>query len=536
MSAMPQGSWFGHFSSVYGSERIPTELTLEQVEQLLRGKGKDADGRYTIEGAIDGHKVRWIKRYVAGPGKGAQIAYLGGWDPAVREIGGRWRLVDTSAHGTFALRPGVPQDVVGDEPIETLLTPSSRCSLDLEALRFDGEHTMLAALAEDPAFVSAVRHAKAAEAVGSLAPSADPFAQLFPRTRLDRSTLPIVFDALDQCKTVLGFDGLVELYVENNGQVNARVEATPTGTIRITFTSAALDIFDLDELTAIMGHELGHALLGHIDTRIASDAELSGVTQLRRLALARYQELSADRVGLLCCGSLDKVLIAEFMLHSGVTRRDRIGSAEMLEQGALAAVTRGEGKVDSTQDGYDTHPCGAFRTLAAAWFGRSLPFYTLRSVAPPPDAIDEASLEMRVATLVAAMNPAALDRTTHSDEIDRFIALSALAISESDRNTTAEETRAIRSLSEGVARALDAIAHLSFEERQLEVLDLADALVVTLPPLVRERIVEDLTMIAQVDGELSEPELMVLSSIGVLLDVSSTLPGDLLSEIACGLD
>jgi hypothetical protein len=537
------GSWFGHFS--YGpatspAGRNPTQMELELRGSRLVARGRDVDGRYEVEGELgEQGQVRWIKRYESGMGKGMRVAYLGTWDPEAGEIAGRWRTVDQAAHGTFALRPGQAEDLVDDSAVRDVLTSASRwrdqVALDLEAVRFDGERAMLGVLGQDPDFVAAVRGAKAVEQVGSL--ESGPDLRFFPRIRLSPATLPIAFHALDRCREVLGLGQVpVELYVENNGALNAYVETTPDGRIQITFTAAVLDRLDLDEITSIVGHELGHALLGHLETRVASDADLSGIIQLRRLALARYQELSADRVGLLCMGDLDKALRTEFLLHSGITARERVGSAERIEATALEAVAQGEGRAHGELGGYDSHPCGAFRTLALAWFGRSAPFWALRGLPAPEGALSEDELERKVSELVSVMNPAVLDSTLSTAELDELVALTGLAVAEADSQATQRETQAIRRLSAGVAEAMGRVQQLSFEERQLRTLDLAEKLAVTLPLPARERIVEDLTMIAQVDGHLSEAELVVLDGVSLLLQVGGGLALGVLGELQGGLD
>ena len=535
----PSGSWFGYFSyaGLPASDRVSTQLTIQFEGEKVAGHGRDADGPYVVDGAVDGGgEVRWIKRYDGGLIAGTRVAYHGTLDAETGAIEGRWRIVDGPTHGTFSLRSGRVEDWVDEGAIRSALTSASPLAahvrIDLEALRFDGEREMLLALAADPDFVAAVRAAKASDRLGRSDPAPD-FTP-YPRTKLGPRTLPIAFDALERCRSALGLTAPVELYVENDGHLNASVETTADGRIQIVFTSAVLDRLDLEELTAIVGHELGHALLGHLETRVASDETLAGVTQLRRLALARYQELSADRVGLLCSGDPVRALRTEFMLHTGITNRDRIGSAERLEATALEAAARGDGVAASS--GYDTHPCGAFRTLALAWFGRSATYHTLRGATPPQDAMPDAELEAKVAELVAVMNPAVLDAKACDAEIDELVALTGLAVAGADSRTTKREISAIRTLSPGISAALDRVMAVPFEIRQLRSLDLAERLALLLPPHHRERIVEDLAMIAQVDGHLSPEELDVLDGIGILLEVGGGHADALLAELRHGLD
>ena len=187
-------------------------------------------------------------------------------------------------------------------------------------------------------------------------------------------------------------------------------------------------------------------MLGHIEARVGHDADLSGQARLRRLALFRYQELSADRVGLLCCVDVEKAVRAEFMLHTGVVTRDRIGSARAIIAGAESAIARGEGQARDAKDGYDTHPCGAFRTLAIAWFGASNTFASLTGKMSTGVTLTDEELEKRVQSLVEVMNPSIMDATSTDAELAEFVALAALAVARADKTASQKELTTIRGL------------------------------------------------------------------------------------------
>ncbi|MEZ4241109.1 MAG: M48 family metallopeptidase [Myxococcota bacterium] len=531
MSRLPPGRWFGHLTEAgpFGGA-TDTRLSLQQQRDVLTGTGDDLEGSVLLDGRVDDDgAVRWTWRREGGYLDGERTAFVGRWDAAAQQLEGRWRVADQARHGTFTLRPGEAADLVDDATVADVLRSATHQELvdvDLEAVRFDGERVMLDLLAADEAFVAAVRGGKAMEALGAgLGPR-------LPEIRLSPLTCPPVFEALARCRVALGLRGPVDLLVENNGQLNAFVDESADGRIRVTFTSALIDRLDVDEIAYILGHELGHVLLGHLRTQVASDATLSGVTQLRRLALSRYQELSADRLGLLCCGDPALAVRTEFVLHTGITRRDAVGEAAAIEAAAEVAVRDHPPEAD----GFDTHPAGAFRTLALAWFGRSAPFHALCGRTPPADALPEAELEARTTALVSALNPALMDAEACDAEIDELVALVGGAVADADRGTSRREAQALRSLSPGVAAALDRAADQPFEVRQLRAIDLADKLAVTLTRAARIRIVEDLTMIAQVDGHLADAERAVLDGLALVLQVPDGFADELLSELERGLD
>jgi Zn-dependent protease with chaperone function/uncharacterized RDD family membrane protein YckC len=82
----------------------------------------------------------------------------------------------------------------------------------------------------------------------------------------------------------------------------------------IALSSQWLDRLEEDELTFLIGSELGHIAAGH--TRLASLFSASGhenpLVALVFGAWLRRTEYTADRIGLLCCGSLDAAIRAIF--------------------------------------------------------------------------------------------------------------------------------------------------------------------------------------------------------------------------------
>lgn len=380
---------------------------------------------------------------------------------------------------------------------------------------------MFKRLAADPDFIKAAKQTKAAEQLASSEAAAGP--QLRGRVRLLRATYPPPFEALDHCVRVLGLTAPVDLLVENAGIVNAWVETPPgTNRIQITLTNGLLNTCTVDEIAYVLGHELGHALLGHLETRVGGEHALPAIVQLRRLALARYQELSADRVGLLCCPDVDIAMRAEFMIHTGVTGREKVGTAQAIVRAAEQAVDDGEGKATDVGHGYHTHPAGAFRTLATWWFAHSETFTSLNG-GPARGAgaatLTEADLEKKVQSLIDLMNPSILDEKVSDADVHELAALAALAVAEAHEGASDDEIAAIRKLSPSVDAALEKARAVPYEERQIRMLDLSEKLGMTLPTARRARLVEDLTIIAEVDGNVAPEEQMVIQGMSIMLGI-----------------
>ncbi len=118
--------------------------------------------------------------------------------------------------------------------------------------------------------------------------------------------------------------GKVQFYVVPERQVNAYTFGLSDPKVVVLYSSL-MEIMDADELRFIMGHELGHVALGHswLNTVLGGMAgvptSFAGAVVLT-LAFRwwnRACEYSADRAGLLACGSLSKATSALAQLAVG---------------------------------------------------------------------------------------------------------------------------------------------------------------------------------------------------------------------------
>ena len=127
------------------------------------------------------------------------------------------------------------------------------------------------------------------------------------------SQFPRLHGLLSRCADTLGVV-TPTLYVTNNPVTNATTFGTNDDSIIIVH-SALVDYFTDDELLSVLGHEVGHIHNEHV-VYLTALYYLKGIaTTLVRWAAApamlalsgwsRRAELTADRAGMLCCGSFD---------------------------------------------------------------------------------------------------------------------------------------------------------------------------------------------------------------------------------------
>lgn len=539
--APPAGAWHGHFTYSYDPEMPhPTALVLAVRGAEVEGAGEDEDGEYVVEkGAWDAARgvVRWQKRYPAAGG--ATVAYVGRWGPAEAELTGRWRIVNSAMHGRFALRPGAG---AGYEPSTKEARAFLRrraaawqtlCGVDLEALRFDGERAMLAHLLRDPDYVKLMQKVSAerdefegAQRKRTLNHSG--------RLRLRRPMVPGIFALLDRCVEVLGLKAPVELGVVNDGSVNASVTCTSDNRVTIDLTNGIINQLEPAELLYVLGHELGHALLGHLETPRVENQETSGLTCLRSFALQRYEEVSADRVGLLCCQDVHTALRAEFVLTTGIVNRAALGEVGAFLEHSRAAVDAYDAAPGAGTHGLDTHPYGELRALAIDLFGRSKTYRQLLGRAG--GEVSEEAMEREVARLVRLMNPSALEAGLKSTDALEFLLLGAVAVAQASGGTSASEAKVIKRLGREHPEVLERVRALPFEEQQIRMLELAELLAVALPAPERQGLVNDITLVASADGRVTKKEREALDALSGLLGLNNEAVGDVLDLFGPGLD
>ncbi len=152
--------------------------------------------------------------------------------------------------------------------------------------------------------------------------------------------------------------GPVQFYVLTNEQLNAFTFGLSNPKVVVLYSSL-MEIMDADELRFIMGHELGHVSLGHswLNTLLGGMAGVPtsfGGAIILTLVFRwwnRACEFSADRAGLLACGSLNKATSALAQLAVG----DLNSQAEI--QQALQVLDAQDERIENViGETLSTHP------------------------------------------------------------------------------------------------------------------------------------------------------------------------------------
>lgn len=133
--------------------------------------------------------------------------------------------------------------------------------------------------------------------------------------------------------------GEIETYVIGNRALNAYTFGLSNPKIVVLY-SALFQVMDADELTFIIGHEMGHVALGHtwLNSLVGGMAGIpspwaaAALLTVVFLGWNRACEYSADRAGLLACGKLDKATSALIKLAAGPQALTRQGMERAYRQ------------------------------------------------------------------------------------------------------------------------------------------------------------------------------------------------------------
>ncbi len=157
----------------------------------------------------------------------------------------------------------------------------------------------------------------------------------------------------------------------NSGSINAYVYSSPEMQATcfsdnrqdcvMWITSSLIKLMSKEELAFVIGHELGHFILGHnVEERLDEESE-------EYLIKCRAQEISVDRVGLVACGSLNIAVQALMKLVSGLGDdflRFDVGTF-------LNQMKSPRGDIVMHDGGGSTHPSLVMRCRALLWFSMS---------------------------------------------------------------------------------------------------------------------------------------------------------------------
>ena len=180
---------------------------------------------------------------------------------------------------------------------------------------------------------------------------------------ISKSVTPSLDDHLNSvCETLHIPRECVAAFVYNSPEVQADCLIDSPDTCVLRFTSGLVNLMDENEFKFVVGHELGHFLLGHG----TSSQYLSDGTS-EDFMIKRARELSSDRLGYLSIGNQEDSLKAIIKTASGLSNQFlRFDVANFMSQtNMISNPSKGESR-------NSTHPSMLIRCRSLLWFTMSV--------------------------------------------------------------------------------------------------------------------------------------------------------------------
>lgn len=190
--------------------------------------------------------------------------------------------------------------------------------------------------------------------------------------RVEKAIFPTVGGAIEKVFKRLDLENEFNFFVTaDNFQANAACSLMPSASKPdIIITSKLIELLSEEELQFIIGHEVAHYFYQHSlypNLETASETNL----KLNILNLNRSAEISADRVGFIASGSLEKSLRASLKLASGLSEKHlKFSFSTYLDQ--LREI---ESIGKSQSELWSTHPSFLIRIQALIWFSMSKEYH-----------------------------------------------------------------------------------------------------------------------------------------------------------------
>ena len=328
--------------------------------------------------------------------------------------------------------------------------------------------------------------------------------------RLTKEMAPDVHDIISHCRSALGIETPLEVYVYPGPVFNAAAVKPERGRMFMMLSASLLEAFEPNELSFVVGHELGHHLYEHhsipVGLLLGGRSRIRADLALRLFAWQRFAEISADRTGVHCAGGLEPAALALFKLASGLSGgRVHVDVGAFLAQvGDLekeAGLMAGSDE-DVRTDWFATHPFSPLRLKAAEMFQQS--------VLMKEGGTSRDELELQVNDLMLLMQPSYLkERSDVAETMRRLLLAGGVAIAHAAGAPDDETNRAIEKLLGPGALAPD----LDLEALKQDLPARIEAVKQSVPRLRRMQVLRDLCVIARADGRIDDQEREVLSRI-----------------------
>ena len=313
----------------------------------------------------------------------------------------------------------------------------------------------------------------------------------------------------------------ISLYIKNDQQINAGCIFLSKEDYAVYLNAGLINIMNIDELNFVIGHELGH--LKYLHHKIIKDQlqKISPATQIRLFEHSRYAEISADRCGLIAAGSLEVSKNALLKLSTGtdLTLIDQSQNNTSIEIKALQdLIETDKGLINEKL----SHPYSQIRIYALEKFNECF----------SNDSIIKSrvvEVDKKIAKVLSLLNP-------KIDELKSLAFIYAsLWVSYSHEKNLKIELEHIEDicdpifLSRIVKKSKDISNKNKFYEKEFRKIIDSKERVLTLSE--KSDLLDKISLVAAVDGDLHQNEKKVLYSVAKILDLPKNYVDAVLNKI-----
>jgi hypothetical protein len=356
---------------------------------------------------------------------------------------------------------------------------------------------------------------------------------------------PKLYAIGDNCKATLELKHDVDFYVHpNNGYTASAYIPTNEGKVCVMLSAPMIEKFDDDELSFVIGHQIGHLLFDHhrmpINVLLERTGDLlSPVHALRVYAWKRNAEISADRVGILCCQNYDAASRALFKISCGISAerlafhlREYVDGFRDLKHELI------HGRQEELEDWYSSHGFTPVRLRALELFFKSKTFNWLLD--REGGYIEDEMLEKEIREFVALMEPHYLSEHNDVSQVVReFIFMGCHLVATAEGAEGTEDLEGLASLldPEIMQRALGKVDGASEDAVWQAQREAVEELNRKLPPVNKLNLLKDLTIVSYaIAGRLTENQSDVLYRLAQLLRIQPEFIDRVLVSAASALD
>lgn len=331
---------------------------------------------------------------------------------------------------------------------------------------------------------------------------------------------PYLFEIVDKCLSIVDIKlSDISVFIISSPDINAWCGRTK-GRVTIGINSALINAMEFDEICFIVGHEFGHALYDHHKLPaygISQGLKLSPSQLMSLMSWSRQSEISADRSGLLCSGSIEASVQALIKLSTGGIGAPVISFDVEEFENQLSSI---DSFIDDNADLiYTTHPLNPFRVRALMEFSKLTEIIGDKS----QETLSLEDIDNNIDQLIEKMNPTKIKKSMDMNE-DIFILHAGYWVLSSDQAMTGEgqkeQEKELSSLADIVGEelvdALDGDRAFSYEK-----ITSSEEFVSTLEKPEKCRILESLVSISRADGVISSKERKTLYEVAEILDMKS---------------